>query len=225
MRSPSYRLVDVSHWMEDYTFAGNPKVEAQGPFNRVWGDLRENVYDLALCTQSGTHVQGPHYFWEEGKRLDELPLHLFEGEAIILDLPLGEVASRADIQGALEEVESPRPPIVILRTGWMDRLLYGPPASPGEARASLSLEAATYLAESYEATMVAVDAPGVEPPQAARFEVTRYLSRRGVLLLEGLVGLDQLRHRRVFLEAFPLKLRGVEGSPCRAVIKEPLTVS
>jgi kynurenine formamidase len=41
-------------------------------------------------------------------------------------------------------------------------------------------------------------------------------------LLEGLINLKEVKSRRFFLEAFPLKIRGVEGTPCRAIIKEPL---
>src|SRR5262245_8164525 len=84
--SKDYKLIDISQWMGDFLFPGNPEFEAKGPFNRVSGDNPEFVYDLVMCSQQGTHIQGPHYFLESGTRIHEIPLSSFEGHAYIVDL-------------------------------------------------------------------------------------------------------------------------------------------
>ena len=99
----------------------------------------------------------------------------------------------------------------------IDRGVMDPARRPG-----LSMDADEYLAEDCGVRMIAIDALGVESRATRNFEVNRYLCEKGVLLLEGLVNLEAVRARRFFLEAFPLKIRGVEGTPCRAIIKEPL---
>jgi kynurenine formamidase len=81
-----YKIIDVSQFIDDFVFPDNPQLNLTGPHNRVGGDNREYVYDFCSCTQSGTHIQGPHYFLKNGLRIDEYPLHFFEGEALVVDL-------------------------------------------------------------------------------------------------------------------------------------------
>ena len=64
------------------------------------GPAREYVYDLTLCTQSGTHVQGPHYFLPEGERI-----------AIEHQMPFpGAVGSRTTVSLVTEPVVRTRVP-------------------------------------------------------------------------------------------------------------------
>ncbi len=69
--------------------------------------------------------------------------------------------------------------------------------------------------------MIEIDSIGVESRKSKNFQVNKYLCSEGVLLLEGLFNLNAVHKRKIFLEAFPLKTSGVEGTPCRAIIKEP----
>ena len=111
--------------------------------------------------------------------------------------------------------------ILLLRSGHMDELIRtraieaDPVRRPG-----LSMEVAAWLANESGVGMVAIDSIGLESRVTRNYEVNVRLCRAGVLLLEGLVNLDQLGDGRLWLEAFPLKVRGVEGTPCRAVVKE-----
>ena len=81
-----YRIIDLSIWMDSFIFPGNPAWKNSGPFNRVSGSNSEYVYDFELCSQSGTHIQGPHYFSANGKKINEFPLSSFEGMAYIIDI-------------------------------------------------------------------------------------------------------------------------------------------
>jgi arylformamidase len=214
------RLVDVSHFLEDFIFPGNPSFSRNGPHNRVSGNNREFVYDLSFCTQSGTHIQGPHYFLEHGKTIDLFPIETFEGPCLIIDLEKrGSDTTAEDLQ-ALIRPEEGALPILILRTGHMDEVLANGVLDP-ERRPGLSPDAATFLAEETSFRLVGIDSVGLESRKSQNFEVNLYLCRKGILLLEGLVNLFAVRNRIAFLHAFPLKTRGVEGTPCRAVIRDP----
>ena len=79
-----YRIIDVSQWMGDFLFPGNSDFSVTGPFNRDQGNNPEFVYDMVLCTQTGTHIQGPHYFLESGKKIDDFPLSSFERWAFLI---------------------------------------------------------------------------------------------------------------------------------------------
>jgi arylformamidase len=215
----SARLIDVSQDMGAFRFPGNPPVEARGPFSRVEGPAREYVYDLTLCTQSGTHVQGPHYFLPEGERIDAFPLEASQGEATVLDLKRrGADTTGADLEAWLSAEERDLPAL-ILRTGHMEEVIAAGRLDPAR-RPGLSLDAALFLAERTRIRLVGIDSVGLESRVTRAFEVNRLLGSRGFLILEGLVNLGALSRRRVHLEAFPLRIRGVEGTPCRAVVRE-----
>src|ERR1051326_243426 len=81
-----YTLIDISLWMDDFTFEGDQPFEVTGPLNWITGSNPEFVYDLKASTQTGTHIQGPHYFLEEGKRIETFPLEAFEGWAHIVEM-------------------------------------------------------------------------------------------------------------------------------------------
>jgi len=215
----NYRIIDVSQWMDDFRFPGDPEFTVTGPFNRVSGDNPEFVYDLGLCTQTGTHIQGPHYFLESGTKIHEFPLSSFEGKALIVDLfKRGRDTTREDLASFLDGKDLAGK-IVIFRTGNMEEIIEKGVVDPAD-RPGLATDAAKYLVETMKVKMIAIDSIGVESRESKHFEVSKYLCSQGVLLLEGLVNLYAVSKREVFLEAFPLKIRGVEGSPCRAIIKE-----
>lgn len=212
-----YRLVDLSLSMAAFVFPGNPPLSLKGPYNRVDGDNREYVYDFQLCTQSGTHIQGAHYFSGSGKTIDAYPLERFEGWAHVVDVqPNGEDITAAQLEAALGTVEV-SDGIVVLRTGAMENLLRT--GAVNRRLSGLSLEGAKYLCDVKKVKLLAVDAPGLESVHSRHHEVTVYLGTRDVLILEGLCNLQALRGGQVFIEAYPLKIEGVEGTPCRAVAK------
>lgn len=216
---PPYRLVDVSIWLDDFRFPGDQPVEVTGPFNFLSGANPEFVYHFSTPTQAGTHVQGPRYFLADGATIDTFPLERFEGEAVLVDMPgRGVDMDVPELQRALAG-RSLAGRILLLRTGHMARVIASGELDPTD-RPGLSLAAARWLAEESGVGMVAIDSVGVESRVTADYDVNVALCRAGILILEGLTGLEQLGGGPLWLEAFPLKLRGVEGTPCRAVVKD-----
>ena len=215
-----YELIDVSMWMDDFTFPGDEPVEARGPLNVLSGSNPEYVYELAMPSQAGTHIQGPHYFIADGARIDTFPLSRFEGRAHLVDIAGRGVDTEPGELAAGLGSRDVRGEIVLLRSGHMDEVVAEGRLDPAR-RPGLSPDAARYLAEERGVAMIAIDSIGVESRRTSNYEVNVYLCEQGVLLLEGLVNLGALRAgAELWLEAFPLKLRGVEGTPCRAVVKQ-----
>jgi arylformamidase len=103
---------------------------------------------------------------------------------------------------------------LLLRTGWSRHV--GQPAYR-DALPRVSLELAHWCVDN------GVRLLGVEPPSVAdvhdRAELTdvhRVLLGGGVIVVEGLTNLDQIRADRVTLMAIPLKIAGGDGAPARA---------
>ena len=218
------RLIDLSLPLSagSVHFPGDPPVELDGPYNALEGPVREYCYRLHLPTQAGTHIQGPHYFLAAGRPIDSFPIERFEGPAYVLDvrgLPLFTPQSLAplagvDLCGA----------VVLFHSGYMARLLAA--TTPGELAAlvdtkpGLSLDAAIELA-GRGVSMLGIDSVGLEPGGDLSYPVNRCLCEREVLILEGLTNLDRLPPAGAWVEAFPLPVPGVEGTPCRAVARLP----
>jgi kynurenine formamidase len=216
-----YRIIDVTMWMDNYTFQNDQVFSVKGPFNRIIGDNPEYVYDLYLCTQTGTHIQGGHYFRKNGKRIEDYPLTAFEGKAFLIDiLKRGEDITKSELIQRIGNINLQHK-ILILRTGHMDEVIRTGKME-NAARPGLSLEAAVYLAKTKKIKMLAIDSVGVESRITKNYDVNWYLCGQDVLILEGLINLSAVSKQEVFLEAFPLKIRNVEGTPCRAIIREPI---
>ncbi len=218
MAPSEYRLVDVSMWMDAFVFPGDNPVTIEGPFDFVGTSNPEWVYQFTSPTQAATHIQGPHYFLEHGATIDSFPLNRFEGWTYVVDIEAnGADTTAAELETGLGSAHLDGN-FVLFRTHHMDTLVSGVPLDAA-TRPGLSVDAAQWLIDR-GVTLVAIDSVGVESRSSENFDVNVLLCQNDVLILEGLVNLDSIPDR-VWLEAFPLKLRGVEGTPCRAVVKIP----
>jgi len=216
-----YRIIDVSQWMHEFCFEGDQEFFTKGPFNRVAGKNPEFVYDFELCSQSGTHIQGAHYFNQNGQKIESYPLESFEGQAWLFDLAKkGVDTTKNDLMGLIGDIEL-KAKIVIFRTGNMDGIIKTGKVD-NQQRPGLSVDAARYLVLEKQVKMIAIDSLGIESRSSKNYEVNTWLCKHQILILEGLVNLQSITRQQVFLEAFPLKIKDVEGTPCRAIIKEAL---
>jgi kynurenine formamidase len=158
-------------------------------------------------------VDAPLHFLAGGRSVDELPLEKLVGPARLIDLASGgqlEAGARLGVEALAPFAEFIRPGARLLcRTGW-DRRFGGPGFYDGYP--SIDPTAARLLAER-GIWLLGLDtpSPSVEPE-----EVHRILLGAGVVILEALTGLERLPDE-FLLAALPLKLRGGDGSPARAV--------
>lgn len=178
-----------------------------------------NATTLELYSHTGTHMDAPRHFLPDGKTLDQQDLSVLVGSALVVDL--SPAAPRELI--SVEHLSSVADLVVpgsrlLLRTDWHRR--YGTPAYRDELP-RISLELAQWLVEREVALL------GVEPPSVADVnnmqeltEVHQTLFRGGVVIVEGLAQLDQIKTAEVQFIALPLKIRGGDGCPVRAIAIE-----
>jgi kynurenine formamidase len=146
-------------------------------------------------------------------------LSSFEGTAYVIDIKKrGTDVTAEELKEQLDSVDL-QDKILILRTGHMAELIRDKVLIQ-DKRPGLSINAARYLCEDKGIKMIAIDSVGVESRVSKNYDVNVYLCKQGILILVCVANLDQITKQEVFLEAFPLKIVGVEGTPCRAIIKE-----
>ncbi len=174
---------------------------------------------ITFYSHTGSHVDAPLHVIKGARGIGELRLEEVIGTAIVLDLThLGRVdpitpevlePHRADIRPG---------DIVVLRTDWTDKKW--PSDEYWLDSPYLTEEGAIWLAEQ-RPKAIAVDfleewASRLVDVKAEDFVADVALLSRSVLLIKGLMGLGQLRKKRVQLFAAPVRFCSpVEGSPAR----------
>lgn len=206
------RLVDLSLDIYDHapTFGPDPKT-AVLPHMGV-ANMGYNITQLILSTHLGTHLDAPYHFYDEGRTVENLDVRRGLGPAWVLDF---------SHKGAKSEITpddlAPHAPKVtpgsrlLFRTGWDKQF---PQPHYFSDQPYLGADACRWLVER-EVGTVALDMPTIYP--ADYITVHHILLKPEVLVIEGLTGLEQLRGEQVLLCALPLRIRGRDGSPCRAM--------
>ena len=169
-----------------------------------------NSSAVTMSVHSGTHLDAPFHFVADGAPVDSLPLELFIGPAVVHAVETERYITEEHVR-AIDLAGATR---VLFKTR-NSQLLRKPEYDPsfvafseGGARAlaarGLRLVGLDYLSAAHADTQVPVH---------------RAFLDGGVVLLEG-VDLDDVPPGRYELICFPLKLHGLDGAPCRAVLRD-----
>lgn len=206
------KLVDLSLDLYDRapTFGPDPKT-AILPHMGV-ANMGYNITQLIFSSHLGTHLDAPFHFFDDGRTVENLDVRRGFGPAWVLDFThkgaKGEITP-ADLEPHAAKITPGSR--LIFRTGWDKQF---PQAHYFSDQPYLGPAACTWLVERQVAT-VALDMPTIYP--ADYITVHHLLLRPEVLVIEGLTGLERLRGEQVLLCALPLRIRGRDGSPCRAM--------
>ena len=155
-----------------------------------------NLSVLTTCMHTGTHVDSPYHYDEEGAKIEDMKLSVFYGKCTVVT-----------IKGILTGEDMER-----LLPYCKRRLLLH-----GDGEAFLSYSAAVVLADS-NIQLIGTDSVSVS---TAFDEYRTHLefARANIAVLEGL-NLTGIRDGEYTLCAFPVKVSGAEAAPCRAVLLE-----
>ena len=196
------------------TFPGSPK-----PNFIQWETLKENGYNLELLflsSHTGTHLDAPYHFLENGLKIHEIVLTRLIREAILITSrkKANQSITKNDIQKfEKKHGKIPNNSTVVFCTGWQ-KMLHNDSyfiKNPG-----LSEAAAKYLV-SKKTNLVGIDSPSIDFKANKRFSVHHIFSKNNILIVENLVNLEKIKSSKFHFVVLPLKLKGATGSPVRAV--------
>jgi arylformamidase len=174
-----------------------------------------NLTRMSMLVHTGTHVDAPAHFIENGASIDEIPLERLFGKAKLFRCqkePRGQEITSHDLSAAGFELEDDM--IFVLETG-IEK--FGETREYNELFPVPSDELLRYLIErkikAYMTDATATDAVG-----AKRSSKHHILLGAGIPIVENLRNLHRLPENRPFLiSALPIRLSGREGAPCRAM--------
>ncbi|WP_182871156.1 cyclase family protein [Stieleria mannarensis] len=175
-----------------------------------------NARTLHLYSHCGTHMDSPYHFEAGEQTIDQIPIADCIGNAWVV--ALDNLADQTPITvahlGPLADQIQPGDG-VLLRTLWSRHV--GDPDHYRDHFPPISPELARWMVER-RVRMVGVEPPSVADVNdlAAVTEIHQILLGAGVIIVEGLTGLDQLDGPTCIFGAMPLKIAGGDGAPCRA---------
>ena len=171
-----------------------------------------NLSSLTTTPHLGSHADAPFHTEEGGATAADLPLEPFLGPCRVIEVPgRPPLVEPAHLAG----VDLADPPRLLLKTGSAAAFVRGD-AFPEDFTA-LSPALARRLGEA-GALLVGLDTPSVDPFDSKTLDAHHALARSGLAILEGLA-LDAVPPGVYELIALPLKIRGLDASPIRAVLR------
>jgi kynurenine formamidase len=173
-----------------------------------------NSSKIALGMHCGTHMDAPFHFFESGLTIDQVPLDVCVGPALMFDLRSDIAAGLIEVQHLkLQEAKIREMRRIIFHTGWSDRwgtLEYF------TSHPTFTAEAAQFLVDC-GVRLVGVDFPSVDRPP---FPAHIVFLGNGVVIVENLTNLTAIKKDVFNFIVLPLKFTGRDGSPIRAVALE-----
>ena len=216
--SPVRDVVELSHPLADGmpVYPGDPVASiSQATTIEEHG---YNVLHVRMGSQTGTHVDAPYHFIEDGARIDELPLELFLAPAVIADVrgraPHTPI-TWADLLPVADRLAAGR--MLLLHTGWDAHwgsdAYFDHPFLDGEAAERVA--AAGVRTIGLDA--LSLDETVLDGEPAGGVAAHMAVLGAGGVIVENLCGLEHVRSAEPVVSVLPLRLAGADGAPVRAV--------
>ena len=166
-----------------------------------------DLSSIRTTVHVGAHTDAPNHYHRDGVGIDGRDLELYYGPCEVLEVAV-ERGARIPPVGPV------RAPRVLFKTG-----TFPDPDDFNEDFAALSPELVEDLARQ-GVRLVGLDTPSIDPFSSQALESHQAVFANDLAILEGVV-LDHVDPGLYTLIALPLKLRGADASPVRAVLVSP----
>ncbi|MGH8165240.1 MAG: cyclase family protein [Rhodanobacteraceae bacterium] len=177
-----------------------------------------NAERLELTTHSGTHVDVPFHFFENGATVDQIPVDAFTGPCVALDLrhkAPASVIGRDDLSRFAGSIEPGT--IVLIKTGWGDKRAVT--SEYLKAWPYLDRQAAEYLVER-DVKGVGTDTlsiGGIGESERSRAPHLPLLGAKKFIIEDMRIPDELLDGKKRFLCAFPILIAGAGAGWARPV--------
>ncbi len=174
----------------------------------------DNLSQLKMGVHTGTHLDAPYHFVNEGKKIDEIPLDIFIGACQVVQVgdEVGLITAKEIAKAGIDR-SIPR---IIFKTRNSTEWLNPNPVFNKDF-VGVSTDGAAALVEM-GMKLVGLDYLSVAPFDSGK-PVHDVFLQAGLVLLEG-ADLSRIQPGNYQLICLPLKLGATEGSPTRAILVE-----
>lgn len=190
---------------------GDPKVSINKKLSIISGDPC-NLSRIDMGSHTGTHIDAPYHFEDNGLRIDQIPLEILIGNARVFNIPSINEISLNEVK-ALDLVNVKR---ILFKTANSDIWKSNINVFVKEFVA-ITNEAAQYLVKA-GIKLVGIDYLSIEKFGGKTHETHHTLLRNGIIILEGL-NLSDITPGDYELIALPLRIKDGDGSPARVILR------
>ena len=174
-----------------------------------------NVGAVKMGVHNGTHADAPFHFEPGALTIEQMPLEIYLGDAVVVDLtsvfvtdPARQIAI-ADIESCADSLE--RAPRLLLKTGvWKDSTVF-PESIP-----VIAADVPAWL-RARKVKLIGLDLPSVDPIDAKKLVNHHALAAAGIAIVESL-DLSAVEAGTYHFSALPLRISGGDAGPVRAIL-------
>ncbi|WP_421593553.1 cyclase family protein [Shinella sp. M27] len=224
-QAPS-KVTDLTHELHEEfpTFFGQQQFWREQKFN--YKEHKFNLFELRVNEHTGTHLDAPLHFSEDGTSVAEIPVSDLVVPLAVIDIREKADAS-PDAQLTPDDIKAwiaangdlPEKACVALHSGWGKHLgtdKFRNADADGKLHfPGFHVEAVQYLAENSSAVGIAVDTLSLDYGLSPDFATHYAWLSSGHWGLEGAANLDQLPAKGATIFVGAPKVRGGTGGPSR----------
>jgi len=171
---------------------------------------------IELTTLTGTYLETSSHLFNSQETIDKLKLKEFFKSALVLHIPKKKQQgiNNADIKMALENYNIYPKDAIIINTGWYlkKNKRYYLKQSPYFEKSAID-----YLIKK-DISLLAADIPRFDYIEKSNLNIVSNILKNNILILAPVTNLQEVDVKRCDLLVFPLKLKNLCASPCRALL-------
>lgn len=169
-----------------------------------------NVTTLTMSAHTGTHVDAPYHFTQDGRTLEAVDLSVYWGQAQVVTVAKEAGLLEPEDFAGIDLSLAPRLLLHSAASANDPTVFHRNYIHPSPALADMLGQAGILL--------FGTDAPSVDASDSKAMPGHHALQRNGILILEGL-DLNGVPDGLYELVAMPLRIVGGDGSPVRAALR------
>jgi arylformamidase len=170
-----------------------------------------NVGAVTMGVHNGSHADAPFHFKQGARSIEQMPLEIYLGDAVVVDLT-GKFEADQTRPITISDLESsPEAPRLLLKTGvWRDSKIF-PEWIP-----VIAPDVAEWLGNR-KVKLLGLDLPSVDPIEAKVLVNHHALAAAGIAIVESL-DLSEVAAGTYRFSALPLRINGGDAAPVRAIL-------
>jgi arylformamidase len=174
-----------------------------------------NVGAVQMGVHNGSHADAPFHFEEGAKTIEQMPLEIYLGDAVVIDLTKQFETDRtrqiaiADLNASVDALANA--PRLLLKTGvWKDSKIF-PAWIP-----VIAPDVAEWLGKQ-KVKLLGLDLPSVDSIDAKILVNHHALAAAGIAIVESL-DLSEIEAGTYHFSALPLRISDGDAAPVRAIL-------
>jgi kynurenine formamidase len=206
-------IIDLTHTFEEnmpvYPGEESPHFEKKNTYQNDGFQ----VIRMTTLTHSGTHLDTPAHFFDNGLTTDKMLLSNFYGSGVLIDcsgFSANEIISSDYIKRFALELS--KADFALIYTGWSK--YWGQEKYFGDF--PVMAEEAIRILLCFDLKGIGLDMTSIDAIGSEQYSNHNLILGNGLIIIENLTNLNRLVNRNFHFAAFPLKIKDGDGSPVRA---------